>query len=106
MGIVYIVHSGLLKNGWCKIGKTNDDIDKLYDRYKTYYGDKIKIYYINCDCNDECENRLKVELNKIGCEKRADELFKIKLEVLKGNIRDILKSLNCEKINFHGYIVH
>lgn len=103
MGIIYIVYGGLLKSGWCKIGKSNESINEIYLRYKTYYGEDVKIRYINCDCNDDCEKKLKNLLDNRRIKKRADELFNIKLEELKNIIRDVLQKIGCSKTRFSKY---
>jgi hypothetical protein len=58
---IYIAYGGTLKRGCIKIGRT-DNYKTLYDRYKTYYGDGVKIQYTPVKNSIDVETRLFDEL--------------------------------------------
>jgi len=83
---LYVVHGGLLTDGYVKIGMTQDK-DKILNRYRTYYGHNVKANYVITDNAKEDEQRVMIALKDIDNCYHSNELFQINVDYAKRILR-------------------
>lgn len=93
-GYIYYVKSDTLKPNYKKIGRTAD-AEGLTDRYKTYYGDgmKIRAYRSNDMESDELMLQQILIENKI-----SGEIYKINDGEIDKLIKEVCRTKKCKRI--------
>jgi len=93
-GYIYIVSGGSLKNGYVKIGRT-DDYSTLRTRYKTYYGDDVKISYVKVQNAVGVEEYIKNYPEMSECH-YSGEIYECKCTKAKELVKELT---NCNRLH-------